>query len=275
VRRRKGGFRRSGGRPFSGLRPVTIELDAMKFAEGSALIECGDTRVLCSASVERRVPPFLIGKRQGWLTAEYAMLPRATSTRSIREVVRGKPSGRTAEIQRLIGRSLRSAVDLKKLPEVTIAVDCDVIQADGGTRTAAITGAWVATTAALVKMLLEGDLKTWPVRHSVAAVSVGICQEELLLDLEYVEDRDAEVDLNVVTTGESDLIEVQGTAEGRVFTRPEFDALLDLALAGTAELTKLQQRCLAERLAERDEVLDRRRRGPAKTRDEASVWGRP
>ncbi len=271
----RGGSTRSGGRAPADLRPVTIELDAMKFAEGSALIECGDTRVLCSASIERRVPHFLMGKGQGWLTAEYAMLPRATSTRSTREVARGRPSGRTAEIQRLIGRSLRSAVNLGKLPEVTIAVDCDVIQADGGTRTASITGAWAATVAALARMLLEGDLKEWPVVHSVAAVSVGICREELLLDLEYVEDRDAEVDLNVVATGKGQLIEVQGTAEGRVFTRREFDGLLDLALAGVAELTELQQGCLAPRLAEVEEALLRRRSGPAKPKDEASVWGRP
>ncbi|MXX74456.1 MAG: ribonuclease PH [Holophagales bacterium] len=272
---RDGGFSRSGDRSLAALRPVTIELDAMKFAEGSALIECGDTKVLCSASVERRVPPFLIGKGQGWLTAEYAMLPRATLTRSRREVSRGRPSGRTAEIQRLIGRSLRSAVNLRKLPEVTIAVDCDVIQADGGTRTASITGAYVATVAALAKMLLEGDLKKWPLVHSVAAVSVGICQDELLLDLEYVEDRDAQVDLNVVATGEGNLIEVQGTAEGRVFTRSEFDGLLDLALAGIAELTELQQSCLAPRLAEMEEAIERRRSGPAKAKDEASIWKRP
>ncbi len=272
---RSGGFARSGGRSASALRPATIELDAMKYAEGSALIACGETKVLCSASVERRVPPFLVGKGRGWLTAEYAMLPRATLTRSRREVSRGRPSGRTAEIQRLIGRSLRSAVDLSKLPEVTIAVDCDVIQADGGTRTASITGGYVATVAALAKMLLEGDLKTWPLVHSVAAVSVGICEDELLLDLEYVEDRDAQVDLNVVATGEGSLIEVQGTAEGRVFTRPEFDGLLDLALVGIAELTELQQRSLSARLAEVDEALKRRRRGPAKVKDEASLWGRP
>ena len=272
---RSGGFARSGGRSVSALRPAAIELDAMKYAEGSALIECGETKVLCSASVERRVPPFLVGKGRGWLTAEYAMLPRATLTRSRREVSRGRPSGRTAEIQRLIGRSLRSAVDLGKLPEVTIAVDCDVIQADGGTRTASITGGYVATVAALAKMLLEGDLKTWPLVHSVAAVSVGICEDELLLDLEYVEDRDAQVDLNVVATGEGSLIEVQGTAEGRVFSRPEFDGLLDLALAGIGELTQLQQRSLSARLAEVEDALKRRRRGPAATKDEASVWDRP
>ena len=275
MTKRSGGFVRSGGRSPSALRPATIELDAMKFAEGSALIACGDTRVLCSASVERRVPRFLVGKGQGWLTAEYAMLPRATLTRSRREVSRGRPSGRTAEIQRLIGRSLRSAVDLKKLPEVTIAVDCDVVQADGGTRTASITGAYVATVAALARMLLEGDLKQWPIVHSVAAVSVGICRDELLLDLEYVEDRDAQVDLNVVATGEGSLIEVQGTAEGRVFTRPEFDGLLDLALAGIAELADLQQSCLAARLAEMEQALERRRSGPAKAKDEASIWKRP
>lgn len=275
MTKRDGGFVRSGGRSASAMRPVTIELDAMKYAEGSALIAFGDTRVLCSASVERRVPPFLIGKGRGWLTAEYAMLPRATLTRSRREVSRGRPSGRTSEIQRLIGRSLRSAVNLRKLPEVTIAIDCDVIQADGGTRTASITGGYVATVVALSKMLLEGDLKTWPLVHSVAAISVGICEDELLLDLEYIEDRDAQVDLNVVATGEGDLIEVQGTAEGRVFSRPEFDGLLDLALAGIAELGEMQQHCLAERMAEVDEAIERRRRGPAAARDEASVWKRP
>ena len=275
MTKQEGGFSRTGGRSPASLRPVKIELDAMKFAEGSALVEFGDTHVLCSASIERRVPPFLVGRGRGWLTAEYAMLPRATLTRSRREVSRGRPSGRTAEIQRLIGRSLRSAVDLRKLPEVTIAIDCDVIQADGGTRTASITGGYMAAVAALSKMLLEGDLKTWPLVHSVAAVSVGICEDELLLDLEYIEDRDAQVDLNVVSTGEGDLIEVQGTAEGRVFSRREFDGLLDLALGGISELAELQQRCLGERLAEVDEAIERRRRGPAAARDEASVWKRP
>ncbi len=273
--KRGGGFRRSDGRPSSALRPVTIELDAMPFAEGSASVEFGATRVLCAASVERRVPRWLIGKGQGWLTGEYAMLPRSTLTRSAREVSRGRPSGRTAEIQRLIGRSLRSAVRLGELPEVTITVDCDVIRADGGTRTAAITGGYVALVCALCRMALEGDLKKLPLEHSVAAVSVGICQDEPLLDLEYIEDRDAQVDLNVVATGEGNLIEVQGTAEGRVFTRPEFDELLDLALAGINELTELQRRALEPRLAEAREVLARRRRGPAPTRDEATLWGRP
>ncbi len=275
MRHRDRSFTRTGGRATTELRPVTIELDAMKFAEGSALISCGDTRVLCSASVERRVPRFLIGKGQGWLTAEYSMLPRATLTRSRREVAQGRPSGRTAEIQRLIGRALRSAINLRKLPEVTLTIDCDVIQADGGTRTAAVTGAWVATTAALVRMLVEGDLKKWPVRHDVAAVSVGICQDELLLDLEYVEDHDAQVDLNVVATGDGDLIEVQGTAEGRTFTRPEFDGLLDLALAGTADLTRLQRSCLAPRLSEMEAAMLRRQSGPARPKDEASIWKRP
>ncbi len=267
-------MRPSGRRPDE-MREVTLEPGVSKHAEGSCLVRFGDTHVLCTASVEDRVPPFLRNKGRGWVTGEYGMLPRSTGSRSAREAARGRQGGRTQEIQRLIGRSLRAVTDLEALGERQITLDCDVIQADGGTRTASITGAYVATVAALARMLLEGDLKRWPIVHSVAAVSVGICQDELLLDLEYVEDRDAQVDLNVVATGEGNLIEVQGTAEGRVFTRSEFDGLLDLAQAGIAELTELQQSCLAPRLAEMEEALERRRSGPAKAKDEASIWKRP
>ncbi len=243
---RGGGFSRSGGRSPSDLRPVTIELDAMKFAEGSALIGCGDTRVLCSASIERRVPPFLVGKGQGWLTAEYAMLPRATLTRSRREVSRGRPSGRTAEIQRLIGRSLRSAVNLKKLPEVTIAVDCDVIQADGGTRTASITGAYVALACALAGW---ADRKTVPERllkDSVAAVSVGVVDGEAVLDLNAAEDNGAEVDMNFVMTGSGRFVEVQGTAEKQPFSAEQLSRLIGLAQTGIERILEIQQRVLRE-----------------------------
>jgi ribonuclease PH len=266
---------RGDARPPDELRPTRLTPNYLDHPEGSVLIEAGRTRVICTASVEEKVPVFLRGAGKGWVTAEYGMLPRATSTRTAREASRGRPSGRTQEIQRLIGRSLRAVTNLAALGERTVWIDCDVIQADGGTRTASITGAYVATIAALSRMLLEGDLKRWPIVHSVAAVSVGICQDELLLDLEYVEDRDAQVDLNVVATGEGNLIEVQGTAEGRVFTRPEFDGLLDLALGGIDELTELQQSCLAPRLAEMEEALERRRSGPAKAKDEASIWKRP
>jgi ribonuclease PH len=264
-------IQRTGGRAADRLRPVSIQTDVLKFAEGSAMIELGDTRVLVAASVENRVPPFLIDSGTGWVTAEYAMLPRATHTRSARDVVRGRPSGRSAEIQRLIGRSLRSAVELESLPEITVTLDCDVLQADGGTRTAAITAAYVATVSALGNLFLTGDLDRWPVRTPISAVSVGIVDGTPLLDLEYVEDSVADVDLNVVATAAGRLVEIQGTGERRSFSRQELDALMDLALEGIADLTTVQQDALAATLAEVEEV--RRRR--ARPKDESELWGKP
>jgi ribonuclease PH len=267
--------RRAGGRALDELRPARITVGALKFAEGSALIECGDTRVLCAASVERRVPPFRLDSGLGWVTAEYSMLPRATQSRSPREVSRGRPSGRTAEIQRLIGRALRSVVDMSALGEITVTVDCDALQADGGTRTAAITGGYVALAEALAKLFVAGDLDRWPLRDSLAAVSVGICDDTPLLDLDYAEDSSAQVDLNVVVTGEGRLVEIQGTGEQRPFRRGELDGLLDLAFAGAARLAELQARALEPALATVAAARERRQRGPAKPRDEGALWGPP
>jgi ribonuclease PH len=232
---------RAGERADDALRPVSITVDYLKHAEGSALIEFGDTRVLCVATIEDRVPPFLEGRGQGWVTAEYAMLPRAGHTRSQRESVAGKIGGRTHEIQRLIGRSLRAAVDLRALGERTIALDCDVIQADGGTRTASITGAWLALRRATSQLLKQGALKKDPMRRQVAAVSVGIVKDTALLDLDYSEDSHAEVDANVVMTDAGEFIEVQGTAEGNPFSRVRLNELLDLAEKGIRELHTLQR----------------------------------
>jgi ribonuclease PH len=232
---------RPGGRANDALRPITITVDYLKHAEGSTLIEFGDTRVLCVATIEDRVPGFLEGRGQGWVTAEYAMLPRAGHTRSQRESVAGKIGGRTHEIQRLIGRSLRAAVDLRALGERTIALDCDVIQADGGTRTAAITGAWIALRRATRLLMERGDLKRDPMRRMVAAISVGIVKGETLLDLEYIEDSKAEVDANVVMTDAGEFIEVQGTAEGKPFSRERLNELLDMAEKGIRELHVLQR----------------------------------
>ncbi len=268
-------IQRPHGRAADALRPVEIELGAMKFAEGSALIALGDTRVLVSATIEKRVPPFLVGSGRGWATAEYAMLPRATSTRTTREVSRGRPAGRSAEIQRLIGRSLRSVIDLGALPERTLILDCDVIQADGGTRTAAITGAYVAAAEALAQLYLTGDIERWPIDEPLAAVSVGILEGVPLLDLEASEDRDAEVDMNVVATDGGRLIEVQGTGERRSFHRDELDALLDLALAGIAELAGHQRRVLAATLAEVESVAGKGPRRPAPAKSEKDLWGEP
>ncbi len=226
------------------LRPVRITRGFTRHAEGSVLVEFGETRVLCTASVEETVPGFLRGKGQGWLTAEYGMLPRATHTRSAREAAKGKQSGRTQEIQRLIGRSLRAVVDLAALGERQITIDCDVLQADGGTRTAAITGACVAVRDALDKLVADGKLATSPMTDFVAAVSVGIYKGTPVLDLDYDEDSDCDTDMNVVMTGASGLIEVQGTAEGAAFSRTELNALLDLAEAGIGRLTELQQAAL-------------------------------
>ena len=227
-------FSRSGARAADQLRPVRMTRGYTMHAEGSVLIEFGNTKVLCTASVEERVPPHKRGSGEGWVTAEYGMLPRATHTRSDREAARGKQSGRTQEIQRLIGRSLRAIFDLKKLGERTIQLDCDVIQADGGTRTAAITGAFVAAQDAVNGLLKAGKITESPITAAVAAISVGIVQGTPLLDLEYTEDSACDTDMNVVMTGAGHFVEVQGTAEGVAFSRTEMDQLLSLAEKGTA-----------------------------------------
>lgn len=232
---------RLDGRVANQLRPVKITPNYLKYAEGSVLIEVGDTKVICTASLEERVPPFLKGAGQGWVTAEYSMLPRATQTRNAREAARGKQGGRTHEIQRLIGRALRSVVDMKKLGERTLWIDCDVIQADGGTRTASITGAFVAMALAMQKLVQGGQLTALPLKDYLAAISVGKIKEELMLDLCYAEDSQAEVDMNVVMTKSGKLVEVQGTAEGDPFSRQEMDALMDLAQGGIEELIKQQE----------------------------------
>ncbi len=237
-------FVRSGGRAADQLRPVRITRNYTMHAEGSVLIEFGNTRVLCTASVEEKVPPHKRGSGEGWVTAEYGMLPRATHTRGDREAARGKQSGRTQEIQRLIGRSLRNVIDLKLLGERTITLDCDVLQADGGTRTAAITGAFVAAQDAVTKLLAEGKLAASPVLSHVAAVSVGIVEGTPLLDLEYIEDVGCDTDMNVVMTGKGHFVEVQGTAEGAAFTRDEMNHLLDLATDGIRFLVAAQKDAL-------------------------------
>ena len=236
---------RPGQRAADALRPVRITRSYTIHAEGSVLIEFGDTRVLCTASVEEKVPPHKRGSGEGWVTAEYGMLPRATHTRSDREAAKGKQSGRTQEIQRLIGRSLRAVFDLKALGERTIALDCDVIQADGGTRTASITGAFVAAHDAVTKLIADGKLAKSPIKGHVAAISVGMLKGQALLDLEYVEDSACDTDMNVVMTGAGHFVEVQGTAEGVAFTRAEMDALLALAEKGIGELVALQQKSLS------------------------------
>jgi ribonuclease PH len=223
---------------------VTLERGYTKHAEGSVRVSFGATRVLCTASVEDRVPPHKRGSGEGWVTAEYGMLPRATHTRSDREAAKGKQSGRTQEIQRLIGRSLRAVFDLAALGERTITLDCDVLQADGGTRTAAITGAWVAAHDAVSVLLKQGRIVANPLRDAVAAVSVGIVEGTPLLDLEYTEDSACDTDMNVVMTGSGGFVEVQGTAEGMPFSRAEMDALMALATQGTADLVQLQRRAL-------------------------------
>src|SRR6266487_4304106 len=232
---------RIDGRAPRQLRPVRITVDFLDYAEGSVLIEMGNTRVLCAASVEERVPPFLEGKGQGWVTAEYNMLPRSTHTRTPRER-EGKVSGRTHEIQRLVGRSLRAAVDMMALGPRTIMLDCDVLQADGGTRTASITGAYVALHRACSQLVKRGLLAAHPVRTAVAAISVGVVGGEMLLDLCYEEDSSADVDFNVVMTAKHEFIEVQGTGEGGVFSRATMDALISMAEQGISELLEIQQR---------------------------------
>jgi len=238
-------FVRSGGRAANQLRPVRITRHYTVHAEGSVLIEFGGTKVLCTASVQEKVPPHQKGSGEGWVTAEYGMLPRATHTRSDREAAKGKQSGRTQEIQRLIGRSMRAVFDLKKLGERTIALDCDVLQADGGTRTAAITGAFVAAQDAVNFLLANGKLTESPITAQVAAISVGIVQGTPVLDLEYTEDSACDTDMNVVMTGAGHFVEVQGTAEGAAFTRAEMDAMLLLAEKGVSELMDMQRKSLS------------------------------
>jgi len=227
------------------LRPVRITRNFTRHAEGSVLIEMGDTRVLCTASVEESLPPFLRGKGQGWVTAEYGMLPRSTHTRSAREAAKGKQTGRTQEIQRLIGRALRAVVDLKALGERQITLDCDVLQADGGTRCASITGAWVALYEACDKLVQAGKLPANPVRDHVAAVSVGIFAGAPVLDLDYPEDSNCDTDMNVIMTGKGGIVEVQGTAEGEPFTREQMNVLMDLAEMGIRQLVASQESALA------------------------------
>jgi ribonuclease PH len=235
---------RPSGRAPDQLRKLNITRAYTRHAEGSVLIECGDTKVICTASIEEKVPPFLKGRGQGWLTAEYGMLPRSTNTRSDREAARGKQSGRTQEIQRLIGRSLRAVTSLEALGERTIQIDCDVIQADGGTRTASITGAFVALHDAVTHLKDRQAIGNWPIRDFVAAVSVGMFQGTPVLDLDYPEDSNSDTDMNVVMTGAAKLVEVQGTAEGEPFTRKEMDTMLELAEKGICELIAAQRSAL-------------------------------
>jgi ribonuclease PH len=237
-------YQRSAGRAADALRPVSIQRGYTRHAEGSVLVSFGLTQVLCTASVEEKVPPHKRGSGQGWVTAEYGMLPRSTHTRSDREAAKGKQSGRTQEIQRLIGRSLRTVFDLSALGERTIQLDCDVLQADGGTRTAAITGAYVAAHDAVSWLIGQGKLTASPIRSAVAAISVGVVQGTPLLDLEYTEDSACDTDMNVVMTGSGGFVEIQGTAEGAPFSRTEMDQLLALADKGIRELVLMQSRAL-------------------------------
>ncbi|MFC1684534.1 ribonuclease PH [Pseudomonadota bacterium] len=237
---------RPSGRKPNELRPIRITRRYTKHAEGSVLVEFGDTKVLCNASIENRVPRFLRGEEQGWITAEYGMLPRSTNQRMGREAARGKQGGRTLEIQRLIGRSLRAAVDLKALGERTITLDCDVIQADGGTRTASISGAFVALHDAIEHLIAEGELKANPIHGMIASISVGIYKGVPILDLDYPEDSNAETDMNVVMNEAGAFIELQGTAEGHAFRGDELDAMLDLARHGISQIIEHQRTTLAE-----------------------------
>ena len=235
---------RPSGRLHNQLRDVTIVRHYTKHAEGSVLVKFGDTHVLCTASVEERVPGFLKGKGQGWVTAEYGMLPRSTGSRMDREAAKGKQSGRTQEIQRLIGRSLRAIIDLEKLGERSIQIDCDVIQADGGTRTASITGAYVALHDAIATLLKSGAISESPLIQGMAAISVGVYQGQAVLDLDYLEDSDCDTDLNVVMTADGGFVEVQGTAEGQPFSRDAMNAMLDLASLGIKQLLAKQKEAL-------------------------------
>ena len=248
---------RDDNRQLNQLRTVNITPGCSKHAEGSALIEFGDTRVICTASVEEKVPSFLRGTRKGWITAEYGMLPRSTGTRMTRESTKGKPSGRTQEIQRLIGRSLRSVVDMQALKDRTIWLDCDVLQADGGTRTASITGAFVAMAMAMARLQEAGKLDQPPLLDYVGAVSVGIVAGEPYLDLTYLEDVAAEVDMNVVMTGQNFYVEVQGTAEEKPFSQLQLDALLDLAKEGIKTLITQQRRVLEEQVENLTDLFHR------------------
>lgn len=235
---------RPSGRSTDQLRDIKITRNFTRHAEGSVLVEFGDTKVICNASVESRVPGFLKGQGQGWVTAEYGMLPRSTGSRMVREAAKGKQSGRTVEISRLIGRSLRAAVDLEALGENSITIDCDVIQADGGTRTASITGACVAMADAVNYMLKEGMLKKNPIKQMIAAVSVGIYENHAVLDLDYPEDSNAETDLNVIMAEDGGFVEIQGTAEGEPFRPEELTAMLELAKKGIAEIVEVQRQAL-------------------------------
>ncbi|MCC6712127.1 MAG: ribonuclease PH [Candidatus Dadabacteria bacterium] len=237
---------RSGGRDWDELRPVTITRGVMKYAEGSALIETGETKVLCTATVETRVPPFLRDTGRGWVTAEYSMLPRSTKDRITRDSVKGRIGGRSHEIQRIIGRALRSVIDLDRLGEMSITIDCDVLQADGGTRTAAITGAFVALSDAALHLVSTGVLADSPMQDYIAAVSVGIVEGKTALDLDYEEDSTAEVDMNVAMTGSGLLVEVQGTAEGKPFSKRRLSQLVTLAEKGINELIQKQREALTE-----------------------------
>ena len=239
-------MKRSFDRDPAQLRPVRLQRNYTRHAEGSVLVEIGHTQVLCNASVEEKVPPFLKGKGQGWVTAEYGMLPRATNTRSNREAASGKQSGRTQEIQRLIGRSLRAVTDVAKMGERQVTIDCDVLQADGGTRCASITGAMVAMADAFAWMRAQGLIAADPIRDFVAAVSVGIVEGTPVLDLDYAEDSGCDTDMNVVMTGAGHFVEVQGTAEGHPFTREEMSRLLDLASQGIARLVTIQRSALSQ-----------------------------
>ena len=235
---------RPSGREPNQLRDISITREFTKHAEGSVLIEFGETKVICTASIDDRVPPFLKGQGSGWITAEYGMLPRATGSRAMREAAKGKQTGRTQEIQRLIGRSLRACVDLKNLGEKTITLDCDVIQADGGTRTASITGAFVALVDAINYLIDVHELKKSPIISQVASVSVGIFKDQVVLDLDYAEDSNAETDMNIVMTDKAQFIEVQGTAEGIAFTREQMNTMFDYADKGIRELIDLQRQAL-------------------------------
>ena len=235
---------RFDGRLKNQLRPISFQRQFTKYAEGSVLVCCGETKVLCNASVEERVPPFMRGQGRGWVTAEYSMLPRATHSRSMREAAKGKISGRTQEIQRLIGRSLRAVTDLDAMGEITVQIDCDVLQADGGTRTTSITGAYVALHDALSYLIQKSVLKQMPLKDSVSAISVGIVGANPLLDLNYEEDSNADVDMNFVITGSGKFVEVQGTAEEEPFSLEQLDELRDLALQGCVQLTALQRQSL-------------------------------
>jgi ribonuclease PH len=239
---------RPDGRQPHEIRPVTIEPDFIRYPEGSVLYRAGDTVTLCNASVLDRTAPFLRGSGEGWVTAEYAMLPRATDTRSEREVSRGRPSGRSHEIQRLIGRSLRAAVRRDLLGERTVAIDCDVLQADGSTRTASISGGWIALVMALGRMLEQGLLAEWPLTNQIVAVAVGLVRGEARVDLDYGEDLDCDVDLNLVFTGDGRLIEVQGTAEGDAFSRRQLDEMLDVGWRGAQQVLAEQREVVAPRL---------------------------